>query len=573
MRANSSKTLRAPETALSLTAAAVLVCGALACGGPAVEPDTLARFEGGAVSAEELGQAALSLPAEARPTDPGERDAFYRNLLRQIAMRKLLVARGRAQGLLEESNVARRAREARRQLLVGLFLAREVEIEATTPGEVADYFESHRDEFDRAERREVYHIFLRPRPDESRGELVARMSALRDRSVNGEPFPLLAREFSESQLRHGDGALGWISPGQLPPKLDEIVFSLEEGVPSDVLVTASGAHVFLASSVVAAQPAAIDEARPNARRMLVQERQNRAVADFLQSREPDANDFEPTAEELRALLIGGDENAIVVRVGSWTLTVGELVERLRSEGGRSAEDAQRLVQSLAGAERVLREAVRAGLAEEPEVRRSLAMTEDGVLFPEMQRRGLEERVRANPAELEAFFAQEGRRFAGPLRLRFERLAVPLAPDSGRVMGELQQALQALEKGDLELAELAGRVGGRVEEPVWKSLAQLRAEGGTLRDRLAAVEAGGFSEPASNGRELELFHVLERSEPEVPAYESVENEVVSAFLRVHGERLYEDFVNVELEAARFEIFDDHLAAFAESAVGVVPTDRG
>jgi parvulin-like peptidyl-prolyl isomerase len=531
----------------------------------------LARFDGGTVGADELGQAILGLPAEARPTDPEQRDGFYRDVLRQVAMRELLVARGRAQGLLAEPGITRRVREARRQILVGLFLGREVEVETPTPEEVADYFESHRGAFDRPERREVFHIFLRPRPGESRELLVGRMSELRDRSLGGEPFPLLAREHSQSQLRHGDGALGWLSPGQLPPKLDEIVFGLDEGVPSEVLVTASGAHVFLASSVVAAQPASIEDSRPNALRMLLQERRTVAVAEFLATRSPEPADFEPTVEELRALLAGGDENAIVLRIGDWTLSAGELIERLQSEQGRGGEVAHQLVHSLADAERLLRAAESAGVAEEPDAQASLVAAEDGVLFPEMLRRGLEQRARANAEELEDFFRQESKRFAGPLRLRFERLAVPLAADSGRVMGELEQALDRLASGDLELSELARRVGGRVEEAAWKSLADLRAEGGSLRGRLAAVETGGFSEPASNGRELELFHVLDRSEPEVPPLDSVRDQVVDAFLGVHGERLHAEFVEAELEAARFEVFEDQLAAFAESTVGVASGD--
>ena len=125
------------------------------------------------------------------------------------------------------------------------------------------------------------------------------------------------------------------------------------------------------------------------------------------------------------------------------------------------------------------------------------------------------------------------------------------------------ALRALEQEGVVVLP-----GGSVEEPVWKTLEDLRSEGGNTRALLAAVPVDGFARPVSNGREIELIHVLDRSVPEAPALESVREEVKEAYLQANGVRLYEELVADWLQASGFRVVDENLALFAEQAVGLV-----
>ena len=557
----------------------LLAFGVAACSSPSTESDPagqiLARFDGQSISAERLNQTILGLPSGARPKDPAAHEAWYGELLRQIAIHDLLVAQARRDALLSEPEIAAQAREAHRQILVSAFLNREISVPTPTEEEVERFYERRRDSFNRPERREVFHIFLRPEPGESQAALAARVQSLRDRSLAGEPFPLLAREYSQSQLRHDDGAMGWISPGQLAPRLNDIVFGLEEGVPSEVLLTESGGHLFLAATIVEARASTMEEAQAEIRRSIHQERQNRAVADYLAAQERDPADFAPSVEELSALMAGGDPGAVVQRVGDWTLTAGELLERLEANprrgpsGPADGEGIFALLQSLASLERVFQEASASGLAEEPDIQDALTSAADEVAAQALQHRRLLERLEAEPEPVRAFFREQGRRFAGPLRLRVARLSVPVGPGSGRVMKQLEDAGPGLVSGVETLESLAARVGGVVHDPQWSTLADLQAEGGRLRGRLAAVPVGGFSEPVSNGREIEVFHVRERSEPEVPDFEDVRDAVYAAYLQAHGEEIYASFVEDELARSGFEIVPGSLARFAERASGVMP----
>ena len=565
---------------------------ALACSGPAGDSlpgpsehgqesaesdgEIVARFDGGSISAERLNQAILGLPAQERPADAEGRDSWYRELVRQLAIYDLLVAEGRRDGVLSESEPAERVREGRKQVLVSAFLRREISLQPPTATEVDGYYEQHPDAFFRPERREVYHLFLRPEPGESRARLGVRLGELRARAVAGESFPVLAREHSQSQLRHGDGALGWISPGELAPRLNDIVFGLEEGVPSQVLMTESGAHIFLAATVVEERSASLQEARSQVRRLLQQELQNEAISEYLGSLPANPADFQPTAEELNALLAGRDANTLVLRVGDWTLTAGELLARRESERPRSAANAEspafELLRSLARVERLFQLAQSSDVGDASELQEALVSVENSVLFPEMQRRLLLAEIAEDPTAAQTFFDQQSRRFAGPLRLKVSRLAITVGPGSGKTMKELEAAQRALASGEESLQALAERFGGEVSEPEWKTLAELQAAGGRTRGRLAMLPAGGFSEPVSNGRELEIFHVIERSEPEIPAYETVRDQVHLAYLQANGEELYKAFVDERLVAAEFEVLPAGLTRFAEQAVGILTAPR-
>jgi peptidyl-prolyl cis-trans isomerase C len=544
-----------------------------ACRSPAPEPGILAEFEGGSVTVDELERALLSLPPGARTVTPETRDERYRSLLEQLAMRELLIAEARSLDLLATPEVAEQWEETRKQIVVAAFLRSQIEVVQPTPAQVREFFETHRQEFDRPERREVYHLFLRPKEGESAAALKARLELLRDQALAGAPFPILAREHSESQLRSADGSLGWVTPGQLAPKLNDIVFGLEEGVPSDVLMTASGAHLFYAARIVAAEAATFDEARPIARRQLQQRLQGEAVNAYLETQEAGAEDFVPDDGELRALMAGGDPNAIVLKIGDFILTAGDFLQRLEEAGGpaqgNEVERAPRVLQSIAQRERLWTLAQSSGPAGEPATLEALTTAETNLLFTAMQRRALFDAIDSQPDALAAFFERERARFAGPLRFNFERLVVPLAADSGRVMSELERSRGRLEAGELSLAELADHVGGTVEGPTWKTLESLLAEAGRTRRELTALQAGDYSAASSNGREVELFHLLERSAPRLPELEEVRDEVREAYLQAHGEKLYEALVDESLAAVGFEIHEENLEQYLQQAAGVDP----
>ncbi|ABA58195.1 peptidylprolyl isomerase [Nitrosococcus oceani] len=88
------------------------------------------------------------------------------------------------------------------------------------------------------------HILLRADELASEREVQLRLSQLRQRILSGDDFSELAQAHSDdkaSALKGGD--LGWVSPGQMIPRFEEAMRSLEPGEISEPFKTQFGWHV------------------------------------------------------------------------------------------------------------------------------------------------------------------------------------------------------------------------------------------------------------------------------------------------------------------------------------------
>ena len=90
----------------------------------------------------------------------------------------------------------------------------------------------------------VRHILMQPGPTLSGDEALRRMQILRQRIlVNGEAFDNLARAHSQdsnSALRGGD--IGWVTPGDVVPRFQQVVDTLPPGTVSEPVETRFGWH-------------------------------------------------------------------------------------------------------------------------------------------------------------------------------------------------------------------------------------------------------------------------------------------------------------------------------------------
>ena len=88
------------------------------------------------------------------------------------------------------------------------------------------------------------HILLRPGPQLSQTDAVARLSQYREQIVSGKAsFETLAREHSQDGSAREGGELGWASPGQFVPEFEEAMNRLRPGDVSAPLVSRFGVHL------------------------------------------------------------------------------------------------------------------------------------------------------------------------------------------------------------------------------------------------------------------------------------------------------------------------------------------
>ena len=89
----------------------------------------------------------------------------------------------------------------------------------------------------------VFEIFLAIDNPDREVEVRGNAERLLEQLRNGADFRSLARSFSQSTSARDGGDLGWISPGQLGPELDDRLTSLEVGMVSTPIPTFAGIYL------------------------------------------------------------------------------------------------------------------------------------------------------------------------------------------------------------------------------------------------------------------------------------------------------------------------------------------
>jgi len=161
-------------------------------------------------------------------------------------------------------------KQARIERLVSAEALAAVEIDER---EVAEYYDSHREDFVRPETVDVSQILVETDElaQELRKTILARKTSFED----------VAREHSQGPEATRGGNLGAFARGELPPSFDAAVFALAPGAISEVVSTDFGFHLFRVNSRTEEQPLSLDEVREAVRVELLREKSEQAMKRYV----------------------------------------------------------------------------------------------------------------------------------------------------------------------------------------------------------------------------------------------------------------------------------------------------
>ncbi|MET0553811.1 MAG: peptidylprolyl isomerase [Vicinamibacteria bacterium] len=188
------------------------------------------------------------------PSAPPVEDAAARD----ERLARLLVAEAVRLRLLDDGEARARHEEARRRVLREAVEARLLLPRAAVgDAEVEAEYQRSRDKFAGSPRLKLRHVFRRVSAAASAAEkarAAAEMADIRARLAAGADMAQLARTRSDSQTARYDGLLMPVARGAIDPAVDAVVWSLEVGQLSDVVVTPVGLHVFRLEERMTAAP-------------------------------------------------------------------------------------------------------------------------------------------------------------------------------------------------------------------------------------------------------------------------------------------------------------------------------
>jgi peptidyl-prolyl cis-trans isomerase D len=142
--------------------------------------------------------------------------------------------------------------------------------------EIEDYYNRNRAaKFQQPRAIRLRHILTRVPSGADSGQKAGARSkaeaALKE-ARGGKDFLEAAKKYSEDPSGAQGGELGWISPGQLLPALDQAVFALKKGEVSGILESPLGYHIFKAEDVKQEKSTGLKEATSEIVRALKAER-------------------------------------------------------------------------------------------------------------------------------------------------------------------------------------------------------------------------------------------------------------------------------------------------------------
>jgi peptidyl-prolyl cis-trans isomerase C len=176
--------------------------------------------------------------------------------------------------------------DTRKTMLVDRLLAgvanEQVEV---TDEEVRAFYDQHPEEFGNSGRVRVRRLLIAVPDDAPLAERSAawrKTEDLRAQILAGANFAALARDNSsdtESARRGGD--MGFVGRGVLPPKAEEVAFSLDAGQLSDVLETPAGYEILQVTESPATKHLSFEEARESIRAALLDAKRQESQRDFV----------------------------------------------------------------------------------------------------------------------------------------------------------------------------------------------------------------------------------------------------------------------------------------------------
>ena len=378
----------------------------------------VADWNGGRATLTDVEGALLSLSAGERLAREADIVKTYREVARERALAQILLptTAGGGPAALEGSAAA-----AYGQILAQLY-SRDVVLRGRDVGvgddDVKAYYDAHPEQFRRKQQVFLYNIFRRRRGSEDPAAAVAFLAGLKKRVEAGESFAALARAHSDSDTRANDGLVGWVERGAMAPQLDRVAFSLKEGQVGDPVAVPSGAVLLYAKRVIPEKTLDYKDVRGEIQRYLERSKVQEALEAWTKEVPLPPGSVVLSRTELGKALASGADDQPALRIGSTTLTVGELKKSLPAPGRARVDEAQayELYRQRVRAELLMAEARRSGYAEKPETRAEL----NRVLRRALERNAIDERLEARlkgdlapqDAVLRAYYDEYPQRFKG-----------------------------------------------------------------------------------------------------------------------------------------------------------------
>jgi parvulin-like peptidyl-prolyl isomerase len=192
----------------------------------------------------------ILIEQEAKKADGGIiiKDEEVMDVIKDMLAKKKSNMEDLKKNLVREGNsLESLKKDMRNQMMRTRLLRREIKSKViVSDEEIGEYYNKNRQDYEGKEAVRIKQILLLlpPKADKiTREKLKNEAQKLRQRIMNGEPFDLLAVNYSQGPAAAQGGDIGFIGKGAIIPEVEAVVFSLPVEQLSEVIESSVGFHI------------------------------------------------------------------------------------------------------------------------------------------------------------------------------------------------------------------------------------------------------------------------------------------------------------------------------------------
>ncbi len=145
--------------------------------------------------------------------------------------------------------------------------------------ELAEYYRKHKEEFQVGAQVHAAHIVKHVNEDVTKEQAREAINAVEAELAAGATFEEIADRDSDCPGDGGD--LGWFGPGKMVEKFEDVVFGMEPGEVSPAFKTVFGYHIVKLYEKKPATFKPLNEVRGDIEKILKQQKETKALEDFV----------------------------------------------------------------------------------------------------------------------------------------------------------------------------------------------------------------------------------------------------------------------------------------------------
>jgi len=496
----------------------------------------IATYNHNEISVEELSQYILTLPESQRWPNQKVKKWISKSI-KDLSIYKQLISEAKLIGLESQTDFQQKMHDNKRKLFSNQYIQSHAGLIKIDNEKLLQYYNDNSDSFNLPEQRTVRHIYKQF--NDNKAQAINELKQLRQRILLGENFKILASQYSDSESRHTDGYVGVVKRGDLSQEFDEIIFNLEKDIPSNVISTKEGAHVFLVERILDNKEFSFESVKL----MILQQlnilesvRTTKELAEEL----PDSHGFVmPDQTEIRHIF-ESRKNQTILEIGDFILTKNQYIEKYeeikQSLGLIQIKDLEYIVLKDIAYREIIYQYMLENKIDLIDTKK-LEMLESNLLLETMGEYKMKAYLNTNPEIINDFYSKNSMRYSTPVMVDIEVLRIPLNNDIN-LMPELEKSSLHLNQGKTNFVELANKYDGKILKLNNQTAFKLQQINTKLLNFSFKTKKGQYSNPFTVQKVHNILHVIDYKDAQEQPLIAVRNAVINDYIKTNSAALFQ-----------------------------------